>query len=51
FHWMLQGQPFATSACPFCHDRAWSAAALLKPTAHVALGCKEGDACCFICSQ
>ncbi|CAI5457556.1 unnamed protein product [Closterium sp. Yama58-4] len=43
FHWMLQGQPHASSACPFCHDQAWSATALLKPTAHVALGCDEGD--------
>ncbi|CAI7795134.1 unnamed protein product, partial [Closterium sp. NIES-54] len=51
FHSLLQGQAFAPSACPFCHDQAWSATALLKPTAHSALGCDEGDACCFICTQ
>ncbi|CAI5528653.1 unnamed protein product, partial [Closterium sp. Naga37s-1] len=51
FHSLLQGQPVAPDECLFCHDQAWSAAALLKPTAHDALGCTEGNACCFICTQ
>ncbi|GJP51508.1 hypothetical protein CLOM_g10674 [Closterium sp. NIES-68] len=51
FHWLLQGQPFAHGTCPFCHDQAWDATALLQPSAHTVLGCTEGDACCFICTQ
>ncbi|CAI7908901.1 unnamed protein product [Closterium sp. NIES-53] len=51
FCWLLQGQPFAQGACPFCHGQVWNATALLQPAAHTVLGCAEGDVCCFICTQ